>query len=170
MIFDDFTGFLPSTPPPGSPPGPPGSLGTITIPGRQLKLKGLTLNVQGGSWNIGGTSGTTPRDVAVRLTNQYELALQENLAKFQADQISRSEALSNFDRIWADYIQALTPVGEVEKGRAISDRQRGGQFDWYRAYRDPVGEGGGIVPWAGRTNIWIILLVVAGLLVFKKVL
>jgi len=70
----------------------------------------------------------------------------------------------------------LDQVGPQEKARAIADRQRGGQFDWFRAYRDPIagrtgggGGGGGIVSpplgvdlisFVRQYGIWILIFVV----------
>lgn len=44
-----------------------------------------------------------------------------------------------FDDVWGKVVQHCTAIGD---SRCITDRQRGGKFDWFRAYR-PVNQGPG---------------------------
>ena len=158
-------------------------ISTITVPGRKLELPGgVRISLSGGSWTVGGPGGggTSPRDVAVLVTNQYERTLQDNLAKFNAGHISRSDALSNFDKIWEDYQQALAPVGSEEQSRALMDRSRGGRFDWFRAYRDPISQSSDVLPShlditepLGvtsflRNNLLWIVIIVGALFLFRR--
>ena len=164
---------------------PPDTSGTgsglisVTVPSKSINLPGIgTISVGGFTWGPGGgTSGNTAgREVASRLSNQFEVAMKSNLAAFQAKTISQSQALSNFDTLWAEYNAALNQAGAAEKTRAIQDRQRGGKFDWFPAYRDPIsgtpGVGGGspilipgvtgtsgLVSWL-QNNLLIVLIIV----------
>jgi phage tail sheath gpL-like len=88
--------------------------------------------------------------------NQAEALLKENLASWQglapASQttVNQGVFLENFDTVWAAYVAACDaiiagdPNGSDAKfalNASISDRQRGGKFDWFAAYRDPIANG-----------------------------
>lgn len=48
-------------------------------------------------------------------------------------------ALANFDYAWSQVMAACGQVSLGNPGRAcIADRQRGGQWDWFSYYRDPI--------------------------------
>jgi hypothetical protein len=116
---------------------------TISIPGRTFQLPGgITFSFPGGTWTV-GPSGSAQRQAAVAITNAYEQSFQQNLEAYRLGQITQDQALHNFDTIWRNYENDLTQCGPDEKARALADRQRGGRFDWFRAYRDPI---------AGRTD------------------
>jgi hypothetical protein len=146
---------------------------TITLPSRSFKLPGgIEFSFPGGTWSV-GSGGSAQRQAAVAITNAYEQAFQQNLEAYRLGQISQHQALSNFDTLWRNYENDLTQCGPDEKARAIADRQRGGQFDWFKAYRDPIarqnGGGGGILPSPPRVDlisfvrqygIWILIFVV----------
>ena len=149
---------------------------TISIPERQFQLPGgIRFSFPGGTWHI-GPSGSAQRQAAVAITNSYEQSFQQNLEAYRLGQITQDQALSNFDTLWRNYENDLDQVGPQEKARAIADRQRGGQFDWFRAYRDPIagrtgggGGGGGIVSpplgvdlisFVRQYGIWILIFVV----------
>lgn len=175
------SGFMPGG---NTTPVPSPGTATISIPSRTISLGGLgRINIGGGTWRVSGQADE--RSAIVQLTNQYELVLQQNLASYQSGRITRDQALSNFDRIWSEYIQALSAFSAAEKERAIADRQRGGKFDWYAAYRVPIGGVGSVPPttpslisgdgavsggtvgeWLQRNFLWIALIAVA-ILVLK---
>jgi hypothetical protein len=152
--------------------------GSVTVPSRTLDLFGLKLTLRGGTWQFGG-GGTGARQIAVDLTNQFENGFRQNLQAYRAGAISRDQALANFDRLWQEYLNVLGAAGGEEKARAVADRQRGGRFDWFAAYRDPIGTGqssyggtglpgspfdiggGGLIEWLRRNLLWVILLLVA---------
>lgn len=146
---------------------------SVSLPSKQITLPGnIRVNFPGGTWSTsGGSSGA--RQAAVAITNSYEQAMQANLAAYQRGEISRDTALSNFDALWNAYVDHLSQCGEYEKQRAIIDRTRGGQFDWYKAYRDPIAgtgaapgagtqpgaPGGGIAEFLRRNLLWILIIV-----------
>ena len=165
----------------------PGGGVSITIPSKTINLVGIKITIGGGTWtgSIGSGAG---RQVATTLSNQFEQAMKQNLAAYQAGQISRSDAVGNFDVLWNEYLTALNAAGSAEKTRAVADRQRGGQFDWFAAYRDPIsgtpGVGGagpgtgttpslpptggtGLVDWISKNLLWVGLIVVA-ILVLRR--
>jgi hypothetical protein len=176
-----------------APPQPSGPTGTISVPARTIQLPGgITFTFRGGTWGIGGSSGSSARDAAVSISNQIEQAMQQNLAAYQSGQISRDDALNNFDQLWLEYLNLLNAAGPDEKLRAVADRQRGGKFDWFAAYRDPIsgtpgrggptgttgtisGYGGGFYPtqqgdlisWLRKNLLWVGIAVVA-ILVLRR--
>jgi hypothetical protein len=93
----------------------------------------------GGSGTGGGVyipigGGGTARERAVQLVNASEYTLQQNILDLNQGRISRAEAISNFDLEWSRLVSLLQQLG-AEGTRAIADRQRGGKFDWFAAYR-----------------------------------
>jgi hypothetical protein len=69
--------------------------------------------------------------------NEIEPLLQENLARWRAGQATAEQAIQTFDGLWAEVVDMCTRQGTP--GRAcIEDRQPGGKFDWFAAYRDPL--------------------------------
>jgi len=52
---------------------------------------------------------------------------------------AQAYAVQNFDDVWADVVQACSDPSLGDPGRrCISERQRGGQWDWFALYRDPI--------------------------------
>ncbi len=128
-----------------------------------------------------GAGGGDARARAVSLVNSAETLLQQNLAEYRAQRISASTCAEKFDQIWSALVQRLQALGG-EGTRAIADRQSGGKFDWFLAYRPqgiPLSPG---VPSTGTpfeagltprfdSNLLIVLAVIAGLaLVGRKFL
>ena len=135
---------------------------------------------------IGG--GGTARERAVQLVNTSEYTLQQNILDLNQGRISRSEAIAAFDNEWRRLTGLLQELG-AEGQRAIADRQRGGKFDWFAAYRpqesgtgagtgtglpDIFGGGGtgagGLRISTPQPNQWFLLLAVAlvGYLLWKR--
>lgn len=100
-----------------------------------------------------------------------ERVLQDNLGAFerQANSATKTVALENFDSVWAELVSRCGDPAMGNPGRAcIADRQRGGKFDWWAAYRDPIERtqldndgygftGGGVsLPW------WVLPVVCVG--------
>lgn len=88
--------------------------------------------------------GPNPLNVpATQIVDAYEPVFRENLAAFQQGQITRRQGLENFDTLWASMLQDLSQIPDRNVvRRSIGDRDRGGQFDWLRLYRDPIESGG----------------------------
>ncbi len=99
-----------------------------------------------GAMGVGGGCGQSCI-VASQNANQVEDAMKANLAAFQAGQISRDEALANFDTLWAHLQQVCGQIGGGAGQNCISDRQEGackwkdaqGEcWNWFKGYRDPI--------------------------------
>ncbi len=166
----DAYGFGPTERHGGTPSG------SITIPQKTIELPGLgEITLGGGTWSVGGGGGSNSgslRDLAVRLSNQYEAVLQQNLQAYQTRAISKETAADNFNRIWQAYLTALDAAGPQEKAAAVADRQAGGKFDWFNAYLQPitggysvgpidpvVAPGGGIASFIQRNLLWILAII-----------
>lgn len=85
--------------------------------------------------------GGQQRLTTTAYANEAERLLQANLAAFLAQPSSetRAVALNNFESVWQDLSSRCGDVQMGKPGQAcIHDRERGGQFDWFAAYRDPI--------------------------------
>jgi hypothetical protein len=93
--------------------------------------------------------------------NQAEVILQQNLAAWQslpAEQKTGSmqaAAENNFTVIWQWYVAACNQIiagdpngSDAKKAlvRSIADRDRGGKFDWYALYYDPIANDPQVTP------------------------
>lgn len=105
--------------------------------------------------NIGIGGGGSAREIAVSIVNSTEYILQMNLNDYRQGRITLTTCVSRFDSEWARMVARLQQLG-AEGQRAIADRQSGGKFDWFNAYR-PSGSGippGGSGTAGGSTDIW----------------
>jgi len=88
--------------------------------------------------------GPGQRIAATRIVEQIEPLLQKNVdAYFDGPRTvsTQRQALDNFDRAWT-WLTSLEGCGNPDLGNAgvacIDDRRRGGKFDWFALYRDPI--------------------------------
>ena len=84
------------------------------------------------------------RVAATELVNQLEPILKQNLTGFlegPRTPESQAAALQVFDDAM-NWLQSANACGSSDLGGAgeacISDRQRGGKWDWFAYYRDPI--------------------------------
>jgi hypothetical protein len=87
------------------------------------------------------------------VANRVEAQLKQNLSNYQgqASQHTTSQqaqALAVFD-YWIDFLQSPDGCGNQGNGsageRCISERVRGGQWDWYALYRDPIANDSNVI-------------------------
>jgi len=90
--------------------------------------------------------GPKQKVAATKIVDQLEAALKQNLAEYRSSPrtiVDQQAALANFDSAWA-WLTSSEGCGNPELGepgrRCISDRQRGGQWDWFAYYRDPIAQ------------------------------
>jgi len=173
-------------------------LPTLTVPGQTIPIGtgGIQVSVPpitlGGGTVPGGTGGGSCQDTAA--VNAAESYMIQNLSAFKQGTRGAADALTAFDSLWAQAVNACNnPACGSRKTACVGDRQRGGKFDWFTAYRDPikvdlttgitppVGAGGITAPGnTGTTSsTWdrlsrldfstaeIVLLVVVGLIAWK---
>lgn len=87
-----------------------------------------------------------------RIVDQLEPLLKENVEAYLAGPrtvSSQAAALASFDHAWA-WLTSAEACGNPaygNPGRAcIADRQRGGKWDWFAYYRDPISGDGDVRP------------------------
>jgi len=77
-----------------------------------------------------------------KIVNEAEPILRDNRDLYLSgprDQNSYQAALDNFDYTWGQVVSLCSNPNYGDPGqRCISDRQRGGQWDWFSYYRDPI--------------------------------
>jgi len=104
-------------------------------------LGGLTLL---SAWLFGTSKNGQQKISASDLVNKAEPLLKQNLANYLAAPYSpdnQTQALAYFDAVWAQLTGpnglANSAYGDAGK-KGIADRSRGGQWDWFAYYRDPI--------------------------------
>lgn len=86
--------------------------------------------------------GPKQKVATTQIVNSVEPLLAENLRGYMAGPRTASaqaQALANFDAGWS-YVVEYCQIPEMgNPGKAcVADRQRGGQWDWFGYYRDPI--------------------------------
>ena len=81
-----------------------------------------------------------------QLVDELEPILRSNLAGYMEgprSAASQAAALRNFDDAWI-WLTSAQACGNPELGApgrwCIADRARGGEWDWFRRYRDPIAQ------------------------------
>lgn len=93
-----------------------------------------------GALGVGGGCGSTCTQ-ATTVVNQAAVQLQANLtawnnsSKTTADQ---QQAIANFNSVWNIVVQQCQQIGGQGGKGCIADRQRGGKFDWFATFLDPI--------------------------------
>lgn len=93
---------------------------------------------------FGGIFGTSKIGIekqrGTQLVNEAEPLLVANVQKYQASQhtiADQTDALAYFDSVWAQVV-AGCQQNSPDRNECYTDRQRGGKFDWFARYRDPI--------------------------------
>jgi len=93
------------------------------------------------------------------LESSPEYGLARNLEAYMSGPRTRSSqaaALANFDSVWA-FLVSADACGSAEMGNpgkaCIADRQRGGKWDWFAMYRDPIASDPDVQPDPSLTDI-----------------
>lgn len=107
-----------------------------------LVAKGAVIAAQA-IWALKARSGGR-RILSTELVDTLEPVLVLNLDLYLAGPHTASEQalrLGEFDEVWA-FLVSQEACGTDDLGQAgrrcISDRERDGQFDWFKRYRDPI--------------------------------
>lgn len=89
-----------------------------------------------------GRKSGAQKVAATKIVDQAEVYLQQNLEAYRSSSrtsLDREAALANFDYAWQQTVNALSDPNLGSAGaRGISERDRGGRWDWYSYYRDPI--------------------------------
>jgi hypothetical protein len=91
-----------------------------------------------------GRKGPQQKVATTKMVEQVQPLMEANLADYMAGPRTRgSQAahLANFDQLWA-WLTSSEVCGNPEMGdpgkRCISERNRGGKYDWFVPLRDPI--------------------------------
>lgn len=94
--------------------------------------------------------GPKQRVATTEIVNKIEPLLQENLAGYMAGprtMSSQAQALENFKAGWAYVVEYCDTPAMGDPGQAcVQDRQRGGMWDWWSYYYDPIANDTGAIP------------------------
>lgn len=78
------------------------------------------------------------------VADSVEQRMQELKAAYLAFENRGSEdrryALSQWDMLWQELSTECSRIGGGAGQRCIEERKRGGKWDWFKAYRDPIEE------------------------------
>ena len=97
---------------------------------------------------------------ATRIVNELEPYLKKNVADYQAISSPRPSsvqqaALAVFDQVWNTVVTQCSNGSLGDAGaRCISDRQRGGKWDWFAYYRDPIANDSNVISDAVGANLY----------------
>lgn len=104
---------------------------------------GLSTGIQYAARGIMSLFGGNPRNVAAtQVVDSVEPLLAENVTAYAQSpktQANYQQAVDTFNRGWSYVAQACGDPGLKDSGvRCINERKRGGQFDWFARYLDPI--------------------------------
>lgn len=115
------------------------SLG-VAVPVIGAAIAGVTLAV--GMFLNRNSAYFARASAATHIVDEAETLLKNNLAAWQNSDKYRSEqaqALINFNNVWNGVVQACSnPQLEDQGKNCISERSRGGKWDWFSYYYDPI--------------------------------
>jgi hypothetical protein len=85
------------------------------------------------------------------IDNYAECVMHANIDTYMAIgppryQSQQTAALAVFDSAWSYIVQGCTQVGGTPGQNCISERQRGGKYDYFAASRDPIANDPCVVP------------------------
>jgi hypothetical protein len=119
----------------------------------------------------------TDKIYSTEIVNKVEPYMKQNLAAWQSlpsnekTLANQQAALGNFNYLWQQVINGCTGNYGSAGVACVSDRQRGGKWDWFSYYYDPIANdpmviantssSGGIISSLGSTGM---LLLGAGLI------
>lgn len=94
--------------------------------------------------------GPKQKVATTQIVDAVEPLLAENLRGYLAGErtvSAQAQALANFDAGWS-YVVEHCQIPEMgNPGKAcVADRQRGGRWDWFAYYRDPIANDAGVKP------------------------
>lgn len=103
-----------------------------------------------GGW-LGANKQTAMQKVnTTHIVDSAEPLLKQNLAAWQSSDKTVSEQaqlLANFNDIWNRVVQACNDPANGDPGSwCIHDRQRGGKWDWFSYYYDPIANDPSVKP------------------------
>lgn len=119
---------------------------TAAIPIVGPVIAGVTIGLS----MLFGRKGPKQKVATTKIVDAVEPELKKNVEGYLAgarNVSSQAQALANFDAGWQYVVEHcdIPEMGDPGK-RCVSDRQRGGQWDWFSYYRDPIANDPGVQP------------------------
>jgi len=149
-------------------------LSASAVPVIGAAVAGVTLGLQ----LLFSRKGPKQKRITTQIVNELEPHLKANLEAYFSGprtKASQAAALKNFDDAWA-WLTSAEACGNPELGNpgkaCIADRSRGGRWDCFAYYRDPIAndpdvKSDSVLPsglQTGEINLWPIVLILAALL------
>lgn len=117
-------------------------LSAAAVPVIGAAVAGVTLGLQ----LLFNRKGPQQKVASTKIVDELEPLLKNNVEAYISGPRTRSNqaaALQNFDDAWA-WLSSAEACGNPSLGNpgkaCLSDRARGGQWDWFARYRDPISE------------------------------
>jgi hypothetical protein len=115
-------------------------LSASAVPVIGAAVAGVTLGLQ----LLFNRKGPKQKRITTEIVNELEPLLRHNLEAYLSGprtRASQAAALKNFDDAWA-WLASAEACGNPDLGNpgkaCIADRSRGGKWDWFSYYRDPI--------------------------------
>lgn len=115
-------------------------LSAAAVPVIGAAVAGVTMGLQ----LLFNRKGPKQKRITTEIVNELEPLLKNNLDAYLSGprtRASQAAALKNFDDAWA-WLASAEACGNPDLGSpgkaCIADRSRGGKWDWFSYYRDPI--------------------------------
>ncbi len=115
-------------------------LSAAAVPVIGAAVAGVTLGLQ----LLFNRKAPKQKRITTQIVNELEPHLKNNLDAYLSGprtRASQAAALKNFDDAWA-WLASAEACGNQDLGNpgkaCIADRSRGGKWDWFAYYRDPI--------------------------------
>lgn len=121
---------------------------SVAVPIIGAAIAGVTLAV--GMFLNRNSAYFARASATTHIVDEAETLLKNNLAAWnQSDkyQSEQRQALENFNSIWNQVVQSCSAPQFEEQGRnCVSERSRGGKWDWFSYYYDPIANDPNVKP------------------------
>lgn len=121
-------------------------LSAAAVPVIGAAVAGVMLGLQ----LIINRKGPRQKVASTQIVDELEPLLKNNVIAYLSGprtRASQAAALQNFDDAWA-YLAGGEACGNPQLGNpgqaCIADRNRGGRWDWFSYYRDPIAQDAGV--------------------------
>ncbi len=114
--------------------------GSLAVPVIGVAIAGVTLAVT--AFLNRNSEYFAQEKATTTIVNDAEALMKNNLAAWQGSDktiADQQQAEENFNIIWGEVVKACMSPNYGSPGqRCVSDRSRGGQWDWFSYYYDPI--------------------------------
>ena len=119
----------------------------LAVPIVGAAIAGITLLITA----LLNRKGPKQKTITTGYANEVEGYMKQNLAAWQATSpktaTSQNQALQNFMSLWNELVTACDKAELGNPGQnCVNDRKRGGKWDWWSYYYDPIANDPNIEP------------------------